>query len=173
MSSDDYSDVCDPPVPVFLFFIFSLYWTSAIIMVSCIASLYPNHFRIRLNCICFFLYQNSMQVCVAGVMATFCLDKSDADRCCSPAICGSLYRSMTFSFGSICLGSLLQAIVAVLRYLIDSARARRERNEDAGACGSLLLCIADCLAEIMEELLRAFNQWAYIFVGKFDNFLLT
>eukprot|EP00527_Entomoneis_sp_CCMP2396_P005832 CAMPEP_0198154448 /NCGR_PEP_ID=MMETSP1443-20131203/68592_1 /TAXON_ID=186043 /ORGANISM="Entomoneis sp., Strain CCMP2396" /LENGTH=586 /DNA_ID=CAMNT_0043821119 /DNA_START=83 /DNA_END=1843 /DNA_ORIENTATION=- len=140
MSSDDYSDVCDPPVPVVLFFILSLYWTGSIVL-------------------------NTMQVCVAGVMATFCLDKSDADGCCSPAIWGSLFRSMTYSFGSICFGSLLQAIAAVLRYLIDSARSKREQNSDAGACGTVLLCIVGCLAELLEDLLRAFNQWAYIFVG--------
>ena len=99
-------------------------------------------------------------------MATWCLDKSEADSCCSSAILGSLYRSMTFSFGSICLGSLLQGLVAVFRFLIDSARAQRQQDPDTNdACGSILLCILDCIADLLEELIRAFNQWAYIFVG--------
>ena len=108
-----------------------------------------------------------MQVYVAGVMATWCLDKTEADNCCSSAILGSLYRSLTYSFGSICLGSLLQALVAVMRYLIDSARAQRQEEDpdNSGACGGVLFCVLDCIAELMEDLLRAFNQWAYIFVG--------
>jgi len=144
MDSDDYSDVCDPPLAVVIFFLLSLYWTGAIFM-------------------------NTMQVSVAGVMATWCFDKSDADNCCSPAIGGSLFRSLTYSFGSICLGSLFEAIVAVLRYLIDSARAQREQDSDRGACGTILLCIVDCLAELLEELLKSFNRWAYVYVGLYGT----
>jgi len=33
MDSDDYSHVCDPPAPVFIFFLLSLYWTGTIVMV--------------------------------------------------------------------------------------------------------------------------------------------
>ncbi|KAL7569252.1 hypothetical protein ACA910_016805 [Epithemia clementina (nom. ined.)] len=110
---------------------------------------------------------NTMQVSVAGVMATWCLDKFQADNCCSPAILGSIKRSMTYSFGSICLGSLLQAVVAVLRYLIDSARAQRQQDPDSGSgpCDGIFFCILDCIAELLEELLLAFNQWAFTFVG--------
>mmetsp|Transcript_8267 Transcript_8267/g.18671 ORF Transcript_8267/g.18671 Transcript_8267/m.18671 type:complete len:405 (+) Transcript_8267:95-1309(+) len=34
MDSDDYSDVCDPPLAVVIFFLLSLYWTGAIFMVG-------------------------------------------------------------------------------------------------------------------------------------------
>ena len=105
-----------------------------------------------------------MQVTVSGVMATWCFDKSEADGCCSRAIHGSVYRSLTYSFGSICFGSLLQAIVSVFRYLVESARNQRSRDND-DACGALLLCILECLARLLEDILEYFNQWAYVFVG--------
>jgi hypothetical protein len=98
-------------------------------------------------------------------MATWCFDKRDADHCCSPAVFGSVYRSMTYSFGSICLGSLLQALISVFRYIVESARSQRERNDGGGACGNILLCILECFAKLLEDVIDYFNQWAYVFVG--------
>ena len=97
-------------------------------------------------------------------MATWCFDKTEADGCCSRAIHGSVYRSLTYSFGSICFGSLLQAIVSVFRYLVESARNQRDRDND-NVCGTLLLCILECLARLFEDILEYFNQYAFVFVG--------
>lgn len=97
-------------------------------------------------------------------MATWCFDKADAQGCCSGAILGSVFRSLTYSFGSICFGSLLQALVSVVRYLLETARNQRNR-ENGNACGAVLLCILECLARLFEDILEYFNQWAYVFCG--------
>lgn len=110
------------------------------------------------------MLQNTVQVTVAGVMATWCFDKTEADGCCSPAIQGSVFRSLTYSFGSICFGSLLQAIMSVFRYLVESARNQRDRDNE-NFCGTILLCILECLARLLEDIVEYFNQWAYVFVG--------
>jgi hypothetical protein len=104
-------------------------------------------------------------VTVAGVMATWCFDKDDASHCCSPAVYSSLYRSVSYSFGSICLGSLVQAIISVLRIIVNKARRERERNRERGNCGSIWLCILECCASYLEPIIEYFNQWAYVFVG--------
>lgn len=108
--------------------------------------------------------QNTIQVTVAGVMATWCFDQNEANNCCSMAVFNSLYRSLTFSFGSICFGSLLQAIVSVIRNMIQAARKKQEQDE-CGCCASILCCLLDCLVRWLEDLLEYFNQWAYVFVG--------
>jgi hypothetical protein len=108
------------------------------------------------------LYQNTIQVTVAGVMATWCFDKKEADNCCSSAVLSSLFRSLTYSFGSICCGSLLQALVSLLRYLVETAR--NERDRDNGCCG-IILCILECLTRWLEDILEYFNQWAFVYVG--------
>ena len=77
------------------------------------------------------------------------------------AVLLSLFRSLTFSFGSICFGSLLQALVSVFRFLVESARNQRERNDS----GALCLCVLECIARLFEDILEYFNQWAYVFVG--------
>jgi hypothetical protein len=98
-------------------------------------------------------------------MASWCYDYEYARNCCSPAVWSSLYRSLTFSFGSICFGSLLQAGVRVLRYLIENARRQRDSRDDNCEGAGLLLCICDCLIKLFEDILDYFNHWAYVFCG--------
>ena len=64
---------------------------------------------------------------------------------------------MTTSFGSICFGSLLVAIVQALRALANQA----QENGDAG----ILACIAVCILGCIESLIEYFNKWAFIYVG--------
>jgi len=107
----------------------------------------------------------SSSFCYGRVMATWCFVSDEAGHCCSPAVTGSLFRSLTYSFGSICLGSLLQAIVSVLRYMAESARRHREAGDQQDACSSLFWCIIECLTRCLEDVIDYFNQWAYCFVG--------
>ncbi len=97
-------------------------------------------------------------------MATWCFDKDAASGCCSPAVASSLYRSATYSFGSICLGSLLQGIVQLLRKIIPDPRSRRSTDNDQSCCG-LCFCVLECFARVLEDVLDYFHQWAYVFVG--------
>eukprot|EP00485_Elphidium_margaritaceum_P000113 CAMPEP_0202693902 /NCGR_PEP_ID=MMETSP1385-20130828/7904_1 /ASSEMBLY_ACC=CAM_ASM_000861 /TAXON_ID=933848 /ORGANISM="Elphidium margaritaceum" /LENGTH=500 /DNA_ID=CAMNT_0049349655 /DNA_START=32 /DNA_END=1534 /DNA_ORIENTATION=- len=61
-------------------------------------------------------------------------------------------RSMTSSFGSICLGSLFVAIIEMLRALVNAV-ARGERN----ICAICVRCCLGCL----EWCVRYFNKYAY------------
>jgi hypothetical protein len=61
------------------------------------------------------------------------------------------YSTFTTSFGSICFGSLLVAILSALRQLANAARADDE--------GGILLCIAECILGCLESLLEYFNTW--------------
>jgi hypothetical protein len=92
-----------------------------------------------------------IHVTVSGVVGTWWFDPADAHGLCSKAIFDSFVRSATFSFGSICFGSLLVAGVQVLRHLVESARAH-------GTDG-IAMCIFDCLLEYVERLVVYFNKW--------------
>lgn len=72
---------------------------------------------------------------------------------------------MTYSFGSVCMGSLLQALVTLLRQMVEQARQQRDRDNDCNGCGSLFLCIIECLASLLEDIIYIFNQYAFIFAG--------
>ena len=63
----------------------------------------------------------------------------------------------TTSFGSICFGSLIVALIQALRQLANQAR----QNGDAGA----LACVAECILGCIQGIVEYFNKWAYIYVG--------
>lgn len=137
-TSQDIDDDCGQG-KIFLLLLICGYWTNQVIM-------------------------NTVEVTVAGVMATWCFDKEAASGCCSPAVASSLYRSATYSFGSICLGSLLQGIVQGLRKIIPDHRSRRSTEHDQLCCG-LCYCVLECFGRVLEDVLDYFHQWAYVFVG--------
>jgi hypothetical protein len=59
--------------------------------------------------------------------------------------------------GSICFGSLIVAVLQVMRSLLRSSA----NNRRAG----VLRCIAQCLLSYIERLVEYFNKWAFIYVG--------
>jgi hypothetical protein len=101
--------------------------------------------------------QNHLQVTVAGVVGTWWFSPQDASTYCSPAIASSWCRASTSSFGSICFGSLIVAIVQAIREILQTAR----EADDTG----MLVCMVDCCLGCIENLVEYFNQWAYVFVG--------
>ena len=124
---------CENEINSFLVFLFllSFYWTTQVI-------------------------KNIVHVTVAGTVGTWWFVPGEARSCCSPAVRNSYWRSVTTSFGSICFGSLLVAIIQATREIIYSMR-----NED----NSLLVCLLDCILGLLEQLAEYFNKWAYIYVG--------
>lgn len=101
--------------------------------------------------------QNTVHVTTAGVVGTWWFNPLEASSFCSSAIKDSFTRSITYSFGSVCFGSLLVAIVQALR-----AVNRQARGQDD--C-QILVCITDCILGCIEGILEYLNKWAYIYVG--------
>jgi hypothetical protein len=100
---------------------------------------------------------NTVQTTVAGMVGTWWFVPGEASSCWSSAIQDSFGRATTYSFGSICLGSLIVAIVQALRAVSNMAR----QNEDA----QLLVCIVDCILGCIQNILEYLNKWAYVYVG--------
>ena len=104
-------------VTVFLF-VLSFYWTHQVL-------------------------KNVVRATVSGVVGTWWFSPLEASSFCSTAVSGSFIRSVTYSLGSICLGSL---IVAILHMIRDSLRrAQNSRN------GGIVACIALCLLSYIER----------------------
>uniref|UniRef100_A0A7S4EPH1 Choline transporter-like protein n=1 Tax=Pseudo-nitzschia australis TaxID=44445 RepID=A0A7S4EPH1_9STRA len=100
--------------------------------------------------------QSCVHVTVAGTVATWWV-APDESGCCSKAVCNSFIRTVTTSFGSICFGSLLVAILQALKAIASAAQS----NDDM----ALLACIAQCIIGCLQRILEYFNKWAYIYVG--------
>lgn len=101
--------------------------------------------------------KNTVHVTVAGVIGTWWFAPQEASNFCSGAIKDSFLRATTFSFGSICFGSLLVAFVQALRAL----RHHTHQNDNC----SILTCIIDCILGCIESIIEYINKWAYVYVG--------
>ena len=88
---------------------------------------------------------NVVHVTTAGTVGTWWFVPHEANGCCSKAVRESYVRSLTSSFGSICLGSLIVAIIQAIR---ETVRSIRETDD------SILACIADCLLGCIGECLN-------------------
>ena len=113
--------------------------------------------------LCMFWYQqvcqNVVHVTTAGTVASWWFSPSDFTLdapATAAATAPAFKRATTTSFGSICFGSLLVAIVEFLRSLARSA-AKRDNNA--------LACIAHCLISCIDDCLRFINRYAFCYVA--------
>ncbi|KAL3657104.1 hypothetical protein V7S43_018017 [Phytophthora oleae] len=94
--------------------------------------------------------KNVVHTTVAGTVAAFWYQTESANTTSA-----SLKRALTTSFGSICFGSL---IVAILQTLVAVLKTICKK-------GGAAACIAQCLLSWLEAIMEYLNRWAYIYVG--------
>jgi len=73
------------------------------------------------------------------------------------SIHNSFIRTMTTSFGSICFGGFVVAVIQALKALANSA----QQNGDGNFC----VCIAECLLACLANIIEYLNKWAFVYVG--------
>ena len=102
--------------------------------------------------------KNVVHVTVSGTVGTWWFVPTDGSSFCSRGVRDSFLRSITTSFGSICMGSLLVAIIEAAKNMVRNLR----ESEDGGG---VLLCLAECLLACLQDIMEYFNLWAFVFVG--------
>ncbi len=102
---------------------------------------------------------------VSGTVGTWWFSPVEASSFCSSAVLDSFMRAVTYSFGSICFGSLIVAILNVLVHYM--RRLRRQRG-----C-ILLFCVIQCILTYLERLAEYFNKWAFVYVGLYGYDYMT
>ena len=73
--------------------------------------------------------------------------------CCGQDVTDSFSRAATYSFGSICFGSLLVSLLQTLESL-----SRRRRRD-------IVTLVVQCLIVCLRAWLEYFNSWAFCYVG--------
>ena len=141
----DIDDAEEPSALVAIFLIAMYYWTTEV-------------------------GKNIIHVTTAGVMGTFWFVPDDASTFWSPAIYESFYRSITYSFGSICFGSLVTTILHVVHQRIRDAKHLHSRTTIGP---SMILCVLECLSRFLERIITYFNKWAYVYIGLYGYDYLT
>jgi len=103
--------------------------------------------------------RNVTHVTVAGSHASWYF-QSDNFRVSNPTL-ASFRRAATYSFGSICFGSLIVAILQTLRRLCQMMRFQNSRN----AILIILSIVARVLLVVIEALVRFFNKYIFVLVA--------
>ena len=101
--------------------------------------------------------RNIVRTTVSGVVGTWWFAPAEATSFCSPGVRESAIRASTYSLGSIAFGSLIVAVLQLIRNTLRNAQ--NDRN------GGILRCIAACILSYIEALVEYFNKWAYVYVG--------
>jgi hypothetical protein len=101
--------------------------------------------------------KNVVHVTVSGVFATWYFFSGTLGIPANPTV-KSFKRAMTTSFGSICLGSLLVALLQTLRAI---ARSIRNDKGNSNAVIAIIACLADCILGCLDSLLQYFNIYAF------------
>ena len=103
--------------------------------------------------------KNILQVTVSGATATWFFQPNRA-----APVKGSLFRALTTSFGSICFGSLLVAIVQTLRDTVHLVRNKLNANaRQRNMMTAVFLCILDQMLAWLETMVRYFNRYAFVY----------
>jgi len=71
----------------------------------------------------------------------------------------SFKRAITTSFGSICFGSLIIAVIQTLKAL--ARQARREGSDEGNLLVVILACCAECILQCIGDIIEYFNVYAF------------
>lgn len=80
---------------------------------------------------------------------------------------GALKRSLTYSFGSISLGSLIVAIVNFLKMLAQSARNQEGAQGDI--VGYVFFCLLSCLISVLQWVIEFVNRYAFSHIALYGR----
>lgn len=76
-------------------------------------------------------------------------------------VSASFRRATTTSFGSVCFGSFIIAVLDVIKTLLGSSKR--------GGCGGCLLCCFYCCARCLENIARYVNRYALSYCGLYGH----
>ncbi|KAK6521974.1 putative choline transporter, neither null mutation nor overexpression affects choline transport [Arthrobotrys megalospora] len=109
--------------------------------------------------------KNVMHVTVSGVYGSwyFSAGGSSANAPPSHPTMGAFRRAMTYSFGSICLGSLIVSIIQLLRQAASLASSDAANSGDILQC--IIFCIASCILGIIQWAVEFLNEYAYSYIA--------
>lgn len=100
------------------------------------------------------VFNNTLHVTISGVTASYYFLEGTSMMPQNPTA-ASAKRALTTSFGSICFGSLIIALIRTMRAMLREAIRR----------GSIMAVIANCILGCIESLVEYFNSYAYVHVA--------
>ncbi|KAI4943687.1 putative choline transporter, neither null mutation nor overexpression affects choline transport [Alternaria arbusti] len=108
--------------------------------------------------------KNTIHTTISGVYGSWYFNPNSMPK---GATRGAFKRSVTYSFGSISLGSLLVAIIQTLRQLCSAAQ--RNAAGDGNMVGAVLFCVLGCLIGILNWAVEFLNRYAFSYIALYGK----
>lgn len=113
--------------------------------------------------------RNVIHCTVSGVFGSwYYMSKSDQGMPRWPAL-GSFRRAMTYSFGSICFGSLIVSIIELVRQMVSLVRQSIFGNGGGGIMAQIGFILLDWIVGFLQWLISYFNHYAYCFIALYGK----
>lgn len=111
--------------------------------------------------------KNTIHTSVAGVYGSwyFCAGKPGGIP--SGSSWGAFKRATTYSFGSISLGSLIIALINMIRQALSVLRS--QASQDGSILGSILFCILGCIVNFIAWAVQFINKYAFCHIALYGK----
>ncbi|OAL39219.1 hypothetical protein AYO20_01537 [Fonsecaea nubica] len=111
--------------------------------------------------------KNTIHTTIAGVYGSwyFCAGKPGGIP--RGATAGALRRATTYSFGSISFGSLIVALINMLRQACSIAQ--QHEAADGNIIGTIMFCILGCFISLLDWLVQFINRYAFSHIALYGK----
>ncbi|OAP55396.1 hypothetical protein AYL99_10369 [Fonsecaea erecta] len=111
--------------------------------------------------------KNTIHTTIAGVYGSwyFCAGKPGGIP--RGATAGALRRATTYSFGSISFGSLIVALINMLRQACSIAQ--QQEAADGNIIGTIMFCILGCFIGLLDWLVQFINRYAFSHIALYGK----
>ncbi|KAH3660171.1 hypothetical protein OGAPHI_007376 [Ogataea philodendri] len=130
----------------------------------------------------FEVIENLTHVTISGIYGSWYFFHASAVKPLNPAW-GSFKRAITYSFGSICFGSLIVSVTRTIRAAITMMKEKvqdRQFNRDEGEGNGAIMCALICIFSIFEWIadqaefwIKWFNKFAYSYLALYGKDYLS
>ena len=100
---------------------------------------------------------NLQHTIVSSVIGTWWYKPTDANFCWDDGLNRAICHSLTYSFGSICFGSLLASIVQAIKW------THRLASQGTNRCARCIAGCIDCILSCIQDMIEYFNKWYFLF----------
>jgi len=103
--------------------------------------------------------KNVIHTTIAGIYGSWFFCSGKPGGMPKGATRGAFRRAMTYSFGSISFGSLIVALVNMLRQAVSIAQ--QQEAQQGNIVGSMAFCVLGCFVGILDWAVQFFNRYAF------------
>jgi Plasma-membrane choline transporter len=108
--------------------------------------------------------KNTIHTTISGVYGSWYFCSRNPPK---GATRGAFRRSMTYSFGSISLGSLIVAIINFLRQMASIAQSQEAAS--GNIIGTIFFCVLQCLIGILDWAVQFINRYAFSHIALYGK----